>query len=133
LLVVIAIMAVLAAAGSVAFSGIQRNARNSNRQSDVKSIQNALEQYYAENKSVYPTCASYAACNTSLATYFPDGVPNDPSCPNGTCQTARVNYSLVSSSSTYTLTAYKEVSNGTQPTDPTATPAPDPITAKNRQ
>jgi general secretion pathway protein G len=60
LLVVIGIIGVIVSLAAVAYSSAQRKSRDSRRQSDMKSIQSALEVYYSESSSpsfVYPdTC-----------------------------------------------------------------------------
>lgn len=38
----------------------------------MKAIQNAFEQYYADNTSVYPSA------NLSAGEYLPNGMPSDP-------------------------------------------------------
>jgi len=82
LLVVIAIIGVLIALGTVSYSAIQRKSRDAKRESDLKSIQGALEQYYAANDGSYPgaTCADYPG--TALAEFMPQGVPIDPKSGN---------------------------------------------------
>ena len=57
LLVVIAIIAILSAIGFVSYSSFLKNARDVKRQSDLKFIQSALEEYYADQK-YYPEVAS---------------------------------------------------------------------------
>ena len=48
LLITISIIAILAAIGLMAFSTALKQGRNSKRQSDIRSIQSALEQYFAD-------------------------------------------------------------------------------------
>ncbi len=55
LLVVIAIIAILSVTGYVALGGQTGKARDSRRQSDISSIQNALEIYFINNNSNYPS------------------------------------------------------------------------------
>lgn len=76
LLVVISIISILIAMGSVAFSTAQRKGRDSKRRSDVQQMQKAFEQYYAETGS-YDTCATMAVSS------MPAGLPTDPK-PNHT-------------------------------------------------
>ena len=81
-LIVIAIIGILVSMGVVSYSSAQRKTRNSKRRGDVKAIQTAWEQYYADNSSAYP-----ATCTIS-ATYMPSGLPTDPKPPAvyaGTC------------------------------------------------
>ncbi len=73
LLVVISIIGILLAVGSVAFSNAQKKSRDSRRKSDVKALQNAFEQYYAANET-YSTCEEMAA--TTISGGF--GAVSDP-------------------------------------------------------
>jgi len=57
LLVVISIIGVLSIIGLVAYGTFLKNARDAKRQSDLKFIQSALEQYHADQK-YYPTLGS---------------------------------------------------------------------------
>src|SRR6185369_16260187 len=82
LMVVVAIIGILMAAGIVAFTNAQQNARDSRRRADIDAISKALEQYYQNNSYAYPATAS------SLTTYFPAG--SNPLDPQG----AAYNYSL---------------------------------------
>jgi prepilin-type N-terminal cleavage/methylation domain-containing protein len=72
LLVVIAIIGILVSMGAVAFSTAQKKSRDSKRHGDVKAMQSAFEQYYAEN-GTYDTCGTMAT-----AQYLPGGLPTDP-------------------------------------------------------
>jgi len=72
LLIVIAIVGILVSIGVVSYSQAQKKSRDSRRTSDVKAIQSAWEQYYADNAGQYP-----ATCTVS-ATYLPAGLPTDP-------------------------------------------------------
>lgn len=54
LLVVIVILALLSMIGLASFTNTQKRARDAKRKGDLKSIQNALEQYYQENSYNYP-------------------------------------------------------------------------------
>lgn len=69
LLIVIVVIAILAAITIVAYNGIQQRARDSQRQSDVKTIVKALELYYVDNGQ-YPSsgCAIACSVNTSWST-----------------------------------------------------------------
>jgi type II secretion system protein G len=57
LLIVIVVIGILAAITIVAYNGIQQRARDSQRRSDIASIQKALELYHADNNG-YPICGS---------------------------------------------------------------------------
>lgn len=55
LLVVIGIIAVLVGTLSVSYSAAQKRGRDSRRRSDMKAVQESLEQYYVENSYAYPS------------------------------------------------------------------------------
>lgn len=74
LLVVIAIIAVLISMATVSYSSAQRKSRDSRRKSDLKSIQAALEQYYADHSGQYVVSTG---CDPGV-TYLPGGMPTDP-------------------------------------------------------
>lgn len=61
LLIVIVVIGILAAITIVAYNGIQGRARDSQRVSDVRSIQKALEIYKTQNGTYPPTNATTAA------------------------------------------------------------------------
>lgn len=75
LLVSISIIGILIALATVSFTAAQVGARDSRRRSDMTSLRNAMEQYYAVNTE-YPVACSGLA--TDLAPYLPGGIPNDP-------------------------------------------------------
>ncbi len=84
LLVVISIIAILISIGLTSFSTAQKKARDSKRKSDIKEVQNALEQYYSVCGSNYPTpsgtfVAPIVCLSPSLAI-----MPTVPSDPRGT-------------------------------------------------
>lgn len=56
LLIVIVVIGILAALVVTTFSGIQRKARNTERETDIKAIHGQLEAYFASNNS-YPALA----------------------------------------------------------------------------
>lgn len=56
LLIVIVVIGILAALVVTTFSGIQRKARNTERETDIKAVHGQLEAYYAQNNS-YPALA----------------------------------------------------------------------------
>ncbi len=130
LLIVIVVIGILAALVITTFSGIQRNARNTERETDIKAIHGQLEAYYAQHGR-YPTLAnvndgtwrgenmkgldanalkdpkgtSEALVGTAAANVYsyavgPANCDNDPSTSAVDCDS-------------YTLTATKEGSNDT--------------------
>lgn len=78
LMVTVAIIGILMAAGILMFTNAQRSARDARRKADVDAIAKALEQYYLDNNGIYPTldAASNAiAVVSALGQYFPSGRP----------------------------------------------------------
>jgi len=57
LLIVIVVIGILAALVITTFSGVQRKARNTERETDVKAIHGQVEAYYAQNGR-YPSLAN---------------------------------------------------------------------------
>lgn len=79
LLVVIGIITVLITISTASYSTAQRKSRDVKRKGDLKSIQNAFEQYYSVNSFQYPLSGSIALSGSltgnslTLITY-----PTDP-------------------------------------------------------
>ncbi len=92
LLIVIAIIGILVAMGTVSYSTAQKKARDATRRGDMKAIQNALEQYYAANGNQYPG----GTFPNGISSYFSSGSAPTKD-PRGN------NYS----SPTYTTSAYR--------------------------
>lgn len=72
LLIVVGLIGILISVGTVAYTAAQKKSRDSRRKSDLKAVQNALEQYYADNLNKYGT-----SFNPGTG-YLPGGIPNDP-------------------------------------------------------
>lgn len=79
MIVVITIIAVLSSISFLSYSTVQRNARDTKRQSDLKVIQSALEQYRAD-QSYYPLTLSFDSSLTSPtgSKIYLNRIPNDP-------------------------------------------------------
>lgn len=81
ILVVVAIIGILATMGIVAFQTSLRRSRDATRIAEIKALQNAAEQFYADNDNEYPVAAT-SDC-TQLGPYLqgfenfndPQGVP----------------------------------------------------------
>lgn len=74
LMVVVSIIGILMAAGILAFSNAQQNARDAKRRADIDSISKALEQY-----NVNTGVGLYPATAGAITSYFPANiVPLDP-------------------------------------------------------
>lgn len=67
LLVVIVVIAILAAIGTMAFSGVQERARNAQRAADVNTITKALEAYYV-TEGHYPDAVGSTLLNAHWST-----------------------------------------------------------------
>jgi len=123
LLVVIVIIGILASFLMVNFIGIRARARDSQRKSDLKQIQSALELYRSDS-GAYPATTSFPACGSSLilsgATYMQKR-PCDPlnSAPY------IYSYKSASSNSTYTLGGCLENTNDSQKDSTNNPPAVD--------
>ncbi|EKD67903.1 MAG: hypothetical protein ACD_48C00158G0005 [uncultured bacterium] len=75
LLVVIALIGILVAVATVSYSTIQKRSRDSRRVTDLKTIQQGLEQYYTDTNSSYPS----SPCSSAGVIYFPSGsLPANP-------------------------------------------------------
>jgi len=89
LLVVISIIGILAALTIASYSGAQKRARDSQRQSDVNQYRTALENFATGNTgSLYPsrttatgTAASTTLCSDLTTTYI-SACPEDPRYPD---------------------------------------------------
>jgi general secretion pathway protein G len=77
LLVVISIIGILISIGAVAFTTAQKTGRDARRRADVKAMQDAFEQYRAENTS-YETCSTMADFDSGSGAMMPGGLPTDP-------------------------------------------------------
>ncbi len=77
LLVVISIIGILIALGTVAFTTVQKKGRDSRRRGDVKAMQDAFEQYKAANNS-YADCSTMATYDDGSGALMPGGLPEDP-------------------------------------------------------
>ncbi|MDO8576949.1 MAG: prepilin-type N-terminal cleavage/methylation domain-containing protein [Candidatus Daviesbacteria bacterium] len=105
LLITISIISVLAAIGLVVYSSVIKQGRDSKRQSDLRSIQSALEQYYADQFS-YPSAPLPVSPNplkspNNLKTYI-NQMPSDPN------SSRRYYYAITGTS--YELCAALEIS-----------------------
>lgn len=81
LLVVMAIIAILSVTAYVALGGQTAKARNSRRQQDVSAVQSALEIYFVENFSKYPTALhddGNGATGPELEPKYMPKLPTDP-------------------------------------------------------
>lgn len=73
LLIVIVVIGILAGLVVTTYNGIQQNARNKERVTDLKALQGQLEAYYA-TKAKYPTSGLQATATTGLGATSADNV-----------------------------------------------------------
>ena len=112
LLVVISIIGILIALGVVAYSTAQKRGRDAQRRGDMKAISAALEQYYADNTSSYPSSNDCTDMGTDLGTdYLPGGMPTDPK------GSGDYVYTCSSSDSSYCICADVESDDGNADSD----------------
>ncbi len=93
LLIVIAIVGILVAIGTASYASAQRRSRDTRRQSDMKAIQSAFEQFRSETGAYPSSCTIDAA-------FLPGGIPVDP---------RGQNYSQVCNPSAYCFCAAMEI------------------------
>jgi prepilin-type N-terminal cleavage/methylation domain-containing protein len=108
LLVVISIIGILIALGSVAFSTAQRRGRDARRRADIENIQKGFEQYFAANTSYDTPCTTMA-----VAPYLPAGLPEDPKDDQS--------YTNTCTTTTYCSCALLEEADGGNATDSSCT------------
>lgn len=84
LLVVVSIMGILIALGTVSYTTAQKKSRDAKRKGDLRGIQNALEQCYAVS-TAYPVLSESGGRINSANITCPDGttitldvIPTDP-------------------------------------------------------
>ena len=98
-----------------------QKSRDTQRKTALKTMQSALEQYYADNGQ-YPSasCSSGSACwNTFLPSSYLSVKPTDPSANGTNCTSSTYGYRYVGTTTAYTLTARLE--NTTDPQGQTGT------------
>ncbi len=127
LLIVISIIGILSVIGMVAYSTFLKNSRDAKRQSDLKFIQSALEEYHSD-QLYYPSGTTLGSSitngKTPLKTYLTT-VPNDPkdqsaysyvAQPSGCATAACTSYCL--SASLENLVGKKTEGNCSNPSGP---------------
>lgn len=98
LLVVIGIIAILVSMATVSYNSAQVRSRDARRRSDLNSMRNSLEQYYAANSFVYP-----AATCSDADSYVQGSWPVDP---------GGGSYTETCAGSTYCICALLEAGSG---------------------
>lgn len=77
LLIVITIIAIMSAVGFTSYTTFIKNSRDAKRQSDLKFIQSALEQYFADQK-YYPATITLGSSLTFGNKIYMSKIPSDP-------------------------------------------------------
>lgn len=83
LMVVVSIMGVIFGVIVTASGGIQRRSRDTQRQSDLRNLQSALQQYYAD-QNFFPISSGF---NLSTVTQLQSSTGCGASCPTGSAKT----------------------------------------------
>lgn len=124
ILVVIGIIAIMIGMGTASYSTAQKKARDARRKTDLRTIQNALEQYYAVCGYNYPTPASglinEVYCpNPSISILESIDTPTDPK--------SKAKYNMPTGGAIYKICAPTQTANMGLETEPT------PYCLKNQQ
>jgi len=77
MLVVIGIIALLIGMGATSYSNVQKKARDTKRKTDLKNIQNALEQYYSICNFSYPTTLTIGDLPPTIQANIASGCNSD--------------------------------------------------------
>lgn len=77
LLVTVSIIGILSIIGMVAYFSVLRQGRDSKRQSDLRTIQSALEQYYADQFN-YPASVTVGSSLYAGGKTYLNTIPGDP-------------------------------------------------------
>lgn len=115
LLIVIVVIGILAALVVTTFSGVQRKARNTERETDIKAIHGQLEAYFAANNA-YPTMANIndatwrgtanASGDKNMASLDAEALKDPKGSSQALCPAATDTcYGYTTDGTTYTLTA----------------------------
>ena len=81
MLVVISLIGILATLAIVSYTGTQKSARDTQRKSDTKQYQNAVEIFASKNNGLYPSetnAAGVSAATTLCADILSTTCPEDP-------------------------------------------------------
>lgn len=121
ILIAISIIAIVFGVLINSYSAVQRDARDTRRQSDLRSLQSALQHYYADNNNYPVNIPNSGAFSFNSKTYL-NNIPRDPvanspygyepiptSCTNVSGQPFCTNYCL-----------YAKLENGPSSFTPTA-------------
>lgn len=99
LMIVITVIAILATIAVVSFTRVQKQARDTKRKAEIKSLQTALQAYFTE-KNTYPVKTSATSASAGLTGLTPSYISSLPAAPQGTTGTNTA-YMYVSDSDGY--------------------------------
>ena len=109
LLVVISIIGILASLALVSYTGAQKQARDTQRRSDLNQYRNSLEIYASSNNGIYPsglsTITSLCGSGKPLSSSYIASCPSDPI-------TTQLPYGFYSSASGDTFVLYAQLETG---------------------
>lgn len=109
LMIVITVIAILATIAVVSFTRVQKQARDTKRKAEIKSLQTALQAYFTE-KQHYPNTAPVTpgtaqVASVALTGLAPDYIPSIPTGPLGAASTVvppNTDYIFVTDSTGFT-------------------------------
>ena len=113
LLVVITIIGLLASVGLASYSRAQARARDARRQSDLTTMRNSLEIYYAENNAYVSTGDVWRDVSDALVELDPTYIRGLPSDPGGSGSVS-YRYRSISNAQGYCIAANLETAETTQ-------------------
>lgn len=110
MLVVISLIGILAALALVSFASTQKQARDTQRKSDLRQYQNALEAYANLSSGLYPEFSAVRVASTTLCTSLNSKIEPDISCSEDPKSATNGTYNYISdgtgTSGTATATKY---------------------------
>lgn len=108
--IVVAVVAILASIGTIAYLAVQREARDSKRESNITILAEALEKYYEQNGE-YPSCTMLSASPDTISTDTLPGIQTGIfKAPQADSETAN---SIICSDLTEGTDAYAYLGDGT--------------------
>jgi general secretion pathway protein G len=112
LMVVITVIAILMTIAIVSFTRIQKQARDTKRKADMRTLQTALQAYYTENQT-YPIVTVAELATTALVVLTPNYIPTIPLAPAGTAGATNPGYTYVSGVNGFTYSICNNLETAT--------------------
>jgi len=101
ILVVLGIIAILVAMGAISYSSVQKKARDAKRKTDLKTLQQAFEEYYSVCGFSYPTPSPGLSGITNISCPLTPTIMIMPKIPKEPLKD--IDYALTSDGQTYTI------------------------------